>query len=233
MMFKNALPALVFFVTLSFATVGHSDDSGLIEKFSQSHQAGLRLGAWSNLGDLPPQFISYTNSSAILETKLSDANFYFEGFFGYRLNEQLMIELSLGISNRGSVTLTQLGTTNVGNVIIYPILLQSKFYLLSMTDLRFQPYVFAGGGMYYGRRSTQVSSTGYVFNNDSESETDFHYSFGGGFDWPLSRSLSMDLNIKYMPITFSKSFVAINDYRGVGITLGIKYLYSFKKEDKK
>ncbi|MGH8015312.1 MAG: hypothetical protein ACREBV_03890, partial [Candidatus Zixiibacteriota bacterium] len=95
--------------------------------------------------------------------------------------------------------------------------------------LRLQPYVFAGGGMYYGRRSTQVSSSGYIFTNSTESETDFHYSFGGGFDWPLSRSVSADLNIKYMPITFSKSFVAINDYRGIGITFGIKYLYSFKK----
>jgi len=230
---KKVLP--VVFLAFAFFLISNaiSQELGLVEKFSKSNQLGLRLGAWSNLGELPPTLLpNYGNSSADLETKFSDANFYFESFFGYRLNEQLMLELSLGISNRGSVTLSQFGSTEVGSVIIYPILVQMKLYLLSMTDLRFQPYVFGGGGMYYGRRSTQISSSGYIFTNSTESKTDFHYAFGGGFDWPLSKSFAMDLNIKYMPITFSKSFVAINDYRGIGITVGFKYLYSFKKGDK-
>lgn len=189
----------------------------------------MRLGAWANLGGLPPDTLFNPSTNSIMATELTNSNFYFEGFFGYRLNEQLMLELSLGISNRGSVTLSQDGSTEVGNVIIYPVLLQMKLYLLSMTDLRIQPYVFGGGGMYHGRRSTQVSSSGYVYQNSQESETDFHYSFGGGLDWPISKSVSADLNVKYMPIMFSKTFVAINDYKGIGITLGIKYLYSFNK----
>ena len=228
-MIRKTFPALFFLLVLSLPVTGQCDELGLVERFSKSHQFGLRLGAWSNLGDLPPGTLINPNNNAILQTDLSNTNFYFEGFFGYRINEQLMLELSLGISNRGSVTLSQNNSTNVGNVIIYPVLLQMKLYLLSMTDIRIQPYVFGGGGLYYGRRSTQVSSSGYVFLDDQESEADFHYSFGGGIDWPLSRSLAADLNIKYMPIMFSKRFVAINDYKGIGITLGIKYLYSFKK----
>ena len=228
-MTKNSSPVFLLLIILSLSATGQCDELGLVERFSKSHQLGARLGAWSNLGDLPPGILTNPNNNAILQTDLSNTNFYFEGFFGYRINEQLMLELSMGISNRGSVTLSQNNSTNVGNVIIYPVLLQMKLYLLSMTDIRIQPYVFGGGGLYYGRRSTQVSSSGYVYLDDRESETDFHYSFGGGIDWPLSRSLAADLNIKYMPIMFTKTFVAINDYKGIGITLGIKYLYSFKR----
>ncbi len=213
---------------LLFPIDGQCDEPGLIGNFSESHQLGLRLGGWANLGGLPPDTL-YPGNGAKLATRLSNANFYLEGLFGYRLNEQLMLELSLGISNRGSVTLTQNNSTNVGNVIIYPMLLQMKFYLLSMTDIRVQPYVFAGGGLYYGRRSTQVSSSGIIYLDDQESEADFHYSFGGGIDFPLGRSVAADLNVKYMPIMFSKTFVAINDYKGIGITIGIKYLYSFNR----
>ena len=229
MMIRKPFPIILILMFFTFPIIAQCDDLGLVAKFSKSHQLGVRLGAWSNLGELPPGLLTDPNNSATLETNLSDNNFYFEGFFGYRLNEQLMLELSAGISNRGSVTLSQNNSTNVGNVVIYPMLLQMKFYLLSMTDIRVQPYVFGGGGLYYGRRSTQVSSSGYVYLDDRESEADIHYSFGGGMDWPLSRSLSADLNIKYMPIMFNKTFVAINDYKGIGITLGIKYLYSFKR----
>jgi opacity protein-like surface antigen len=212
-----------------FPNTGQCDEPGLVETFTKNHQIGMRLGGWANLGGLPPDTIFNPINNSILKTKLGDGNFYLEGFFGYRINEQLMLELSLGISNRGSVTLSQNNSTNVGNVIIYPVLVQMKVYLLSMTDIRLQPYMFAGGGLYYGRRSTQVSSSGIVYTDDQESEADFHYSFGGGMDFPLGHDVAADLNIKYMPIMFSKTFVAINDYKGIGITLGIKYLYSFKK----
>lgn len=231
MMIKRLALFSTLILLLVSANNAQCDQPGLVEKFSKSHQLGMRLGAWTNLGALPPDTLFNPSTNSIMATKLTNANFYFEGFFGYRFNEQLMLELSLGISNRGSVTLSQNGSTEVGNVIIYPVLLQMKLYLLSMTDLRVQPYVFGGGGMYYGRRSTQVSSSGYIYLDSQESETDFHYSFGGGIDLPLSRSLSADLNVKYMPIMFSKTFVAINDYKGIGITLGIKYLYSFDKKE--
>lgn len=225
---KRAILSLLILIML-FPNTGQCDDLGLVENFSKNHQLGMRLGGWANLGGLPPDTLFNPINNSVLTTKLGDGNFYLEGFFGYRLNEQLMLELSLGISNRGSVTLTQNNSTNVGNVIIYPVLVQMKVYLLSMTDIRVQPYMFAGGGLYYGRRSTQVSSSGILYTEDQESEADFHYSFGGGMDFPLGQDVAADLNIKYMPIMFSKTFVAINDYKGIGITLGIKYLYSFKK----
>jgi outer membrane protein W len=205
---------------------------GLVERFSHSHQIGIRLGGWANLGGLPPETLYSSITTAVLETKISNANIYFEGFFGYRLNQQLMLELSMGISNRGSVTLTNYGSTNVGSVIIYPILLQMKLYPLSTTASRLQPYFFGGGGLYYGRRSTQISSSGYVGDLDYESETVFHYTFGGGIDLPLGKSIAADLNVKYMPVTFTKQFVALEDYKGLSITIGIKYLYAFKGDQK-
>src|SRR5574341_1879746 len=152
---RSVLLSVLLFI-FALVGVGQCDELDLVEKFSKSHQLGMRLGAWANLGGLPPDTLFNPSTNSIMATELTNSNFYFEGFFGYRLNEQLMLELSLGISNRGSVTLSQNGSTEVGNVIIYPVLLQMKLYLLSMTDLGLQPYVFGGGGMYHGRRSTQV-----------------------------------------------------------------------------
>jgi len=224
------LTVLFFFIIfLCIPLIAQGAEDDVASHFSKSHQVGMRFGAWTNLGDLPPALLINQSNTATLETNIGKSNIYFEGFFGYRFNQHMMLELSLGISNRGSVTLTEFGTTNVGNVIIYPILLQLKLYPLSSTGSRLQPYFFGGGGVYYGRRSTQISSSGFLTNLDQESETDFQYSLGGGIDLPLGRSFGLDLHVKYMPIYFSNSFVAINEYDGVSITVGVKYLYSFKK----
>ena len=79
--------------------------------------------------------------------------------------------------------------------------------------------------MYYGRRSTQISTTRFLVTRD-ESSTDFYYSVGGGIDVPLANSLGLELNAKYMPINFSKSLITIEKYDGLSITIGIKYLYN-------
>lgn len=232
MMIKKLLITALMLLLAGTAAAQDTEPT-LVENFSNCHQFGIRLGGWANLGGLPPETLYSPISTEILETKLSNANIYFEAFFGYRLNQQLMLELSMGISNRGSVTLTNGYSTNVGNVIIYPILLQMKLYPLSTTASRLQPYVFGGGGLYYGRRSTQISSSGFVSDLDYESKTVFHYTFGGGIDLPLANSFAFDFNVKYMPVTFTKQFVALEDYKGLSITIGFKYLQSFKKKDKR
>lgn len=76
--------------------------------------------------------------------------------------------------------------------------------------------------MYYGSRSTQISTTGFLVRLD-ESGTDFYYSIGGGIDVPLANSLGLELNAKYMPINFSNSLIAIEKYDGLSITIGLKY----------
>lgn len=209
---------------LSLASWGtaQADDYQL---FKQKHQAGIRLGVWANNGETP------TDSVGVFETSFKDANFYFEGYFAYRLFSQAMLEFSLGIVNRGSVTFREAGATNVGSVLVHPILLQLKLYPLASLKAKLQPYLLAGGGLYYGRRSVQftTSSDVYYYGLAEQSGTDFNYVLGGGIDWPIATTIGLEAGIKYMPIEFSKGLQTIRNYDAVAFTVGVKYLYSSKK----
>ena len=193
--------------------------------FNEKHQAGIRLGVWANNGESP------TDSVGISETNFKGACFYFEGYFAYRLAPTVMLELSFGIVNRGSVTFREAGATNVGNVLVHPILLQLKLYPLASLKAKLQPYLLAGGGLYYGRRSVQftTSSDVYYYGLAEQSGTDFNYVLGGGIDWPIATTIGLEAGVKYMPIEFSKGLQTIRDYDAVAFTVGVKYLYSSKK----
>jgi len=196
------------------------------------HQVGIRLGGWVNQGETHPEFLYDTNSTASLETSIKSGSFYLEGYYAYRLMPGTWLEFSAGIVNRGSVTINDLddGFTDIGNLTVYPFLLQLKFYPLAPFNARLQPYVTAGGGLYYGRRSVQITNNAfsyYGFNDDTE--TDFNYALGGGLDWLISNKIAIDLNVKYMPINFSNTLVTVRDYDAVTITVGVKYLYAGKK----
>jgi opacity protein-like surface antigen len=189
---------------------------------------GLRLGFWSNQGDKPPEGGSSGDFS--YRTHISNANFYFEGFAAYRLARPLMAELSIGIVNRGSVTLNEGNITDVGNLLVYPMLVHLKFYPLATLNARFQPYITAGGGLYYGRRNVQITTSYYYSGFAEESSTKFGYSLGGGVDWPLSQIIGLDLNVRYMPIKYSDPLVTVSDFSAFTVAVGVKYLYAGKKE---
>lgn len=222
MMFKRIVFLLFASIICTASGWSQTGETDLLDRFFKSHQLGARIGVWANMGDIPPRLLVDQSSNATQASKITNSNFYFEGYFAYRISPLIMMELSFGISNRGSVTLTKSGTTNVGNLIIYPMLVQAKFYPFSFFHSRFQPYITGGGGMYYGSRSTQISTTGFLVRLD-ESGTDFYYSIGGGIDVPLANSLGLELNAKYMPINFSNSLIAIEKYDGLSITIGLKY----------
>lgn len=199
------------------------------ETFKSKHQAGIRLGVWSNLGDTHPEGDTY-ESGFSFKTNINDASFYFEGYFDYRLSRYFMGGLSIGIVNRGSVTLALGSATDIGNILVYPMLLNLKFYPLASMNLKFQPYLTVGGGLYYGRRNVQLTTSYYYSEFEEESSTKFNYSLGGGFDWPIAHSIGLDLNIRYLPIEFSDDLVAVSDYSAFTIAVGIKYLYSSGKK---
>jgi outer membrane protein W len=195
--------------------------------FNRSHQVGIRLGVWANQGGSPPSKETVYN----FETNFHNANFYFEGYYAYRLYPQVMLEFSVGIVNRGSVTFIEGNGTNVGNVLVHPILLQLKFYPLSSLTLKVQPYLVGGGGLYYGHRSVQftTSSEVYYFGLDEQTGTNFNYTFGGGVDWPIAKTIGLEANVRYMSINFSKGLQTVQDYDALVFTVGVKYLYLSKK----
>lgn len=228
--FRQPVRHLILFCTLAGLTSwgtaqAQQADGDRQLLFNEKHQAGIRLGVWANNGESP------TDSVGISETNFKAACFYFEGYFAYRLAPPAMLELSFGIVNRGSVTFKEAGATNVGNVLVHPILLQLKLYPLASLAAKIQPYLLAGGGLYYGRRSLQftTSSEVYYFGLAEQSGTDFNYVLGGGIDWPIGATISLEAGVKYMPIEFPKGLQTIRDYDAVAYTVGVKYLYSSKK----
>ena len=199
------------------------------QTFGTKHQAGIRLGLWSNQGDTPPAGGSSGDFS--FRTSIADANFYFEAYGALRLFRQLMGELSFGIVNRGSVTLNELDLTDVGNLMVYPLLVRVKFYPLGGLDLKWQPYLSAGGGVFYGRRNVQFTTASYYYSGfEEESSTKLSYALGGGVDWPIAQTIALDLDVKYMPIKYSNNLVAVSDYSAFTVAVGVKYLlFSGKK----
>lgn len=222
---------------VSLALTGQSIAGEADEQTSpwfSSHQVGIRLGGWANQGGLPADSIDGDSPATFIETDFSNGSFYFEGFFGYRISSALMSEVSLGIVSRGDVIFVEAsGEASFGTLLIYPILVKLKLYPLSTLPAKFHPYVFAGGGLYYGRHDIQIAQGFDSFLRQrfgEASETTFNYVLGGGIDWPLASIVAMDLQVQYMPIDFSEELIGVRDYSTFTITVGVKYLFSFDEK---
>ncbi len=225
--------AVLFFVVigaLASAVPAQEPPENPVDRFVLQNQVGVRLGAWSNLGSSP--VADTTDGISTYSTDLKSSSFYLEAYFGYRLNPLLMMELAFGIVNRGDVTIDDgNGQLFYGNLLVYPIQLRAKLYPLASLHPKFQPYVMAGGGLYYGRNSIQfTTSSAFITNDVGASRTKFSYMLGGGVDWPLTKKVGLDLNLNYMPINFSKDLIFIRDYSSLTVTVGIKYLMPLRKK---
>ncbi len=200
--------------------------------FNQQNHLGIRLGAWSNSGGLPPAAYLNSDTTALIQTKIKDASFYFEGYYGHRFANYLVGELSLGIVNRGTVTIEEQNQTDIGNFMIYPILFQAKIYPFANMKSSFNPYFLAGGGFYYSRISVQFTTSYYQSYRNEKSEVDINYVIGGGLDYKLSKNIGIELNAKYFPINMSDPILTVKDHSAAIVTIGIKYLFKNKKKDK-
>lgn len=220
-----AIFAVLMIAGSSHATDERPDSS---HHFFYQHQAGVRLGVWANQGGSPPDsghVMSNGDRTGIFITNINDAAAYFEGFFGYRMSRYLVLQISGGTVNRGSVTISDSVRSDVGNLTIYPVLGQVKFYPFPNSQLKFHPYIAAGGGLYIGRRGVQFSNAWYNTNWEEETEVAFNYAVSAGADWPLTQKLGLEAQISYMPVTFSDKLLTIEDYEAIAVSIGIKYLY--------
>lgn len=226
---KYLLTIMVFAgLLLPGAAVAGDDEERPAEWLLSRYHFGARLGLWSNQGEAPPEI----GTDQIFETNFNDQNFYFEISGARRIIPMTMLEMSLGIVNRGSVTFREEGRDNVGNVLVYAVLLQARFYPLAGSAWGLQPYVTAGGGLYYGRRSVQFTTDYYYSGLDEETGSDFSYTLGGGIDYPLAPAISLELNMKYMNIGFDDGLMTINNYDALAISIGAKYLYAPSRKEK-
>jgi len=191
------------------------------EALRRNHQVGVRLGVWSNSGQLPKASDSVGSYWYIADVK--DASFYAEVYLGIRVMRQLMFELSAGMTNRGDVTVRNDLYDYYGNISLYPINVRLKLYPFAGTRSPYQPYLMGGGGLHIGKNNIQFSNDYYAAYNE-RSLTDLDFVFGGGLDWPLSTKVALDLQAAYLPMKFSKELFGAHDYSGVIITVGVKYL---------
>ncbi|MEK7775184.1 MAG: hypothetical protein AAB305_04800 [Candidatus Zixiibacteriota bacterium] len=196
--------------------------------YGSTHQIGIRIGGWANLGDNPPAI----GLSGNFESKINSGSAYGEAFLAWKLFHSGFAELDLGAVNRGSVTLVENGQQNIGYLQVTPLLLQCRYYPVMGQSAKIFPFLTAGGGVYFGRRSVQFTTDSYASTYDGfndESQTEFNYVLGGGIDFRLSRSIALELQSKYMPIHF-KQLALVENYTALTITIGVKYLYLPSKQ---
>ncbi|KAA3632032.1 MAG: hypothetical protein DWP97_11900 [Calditrichaeota bacterium] len=227
---------LLLIAVLSITSTPFADDEETelpVNISNNSYYAGFRLGTWISSGDTPPPLLYSADSSEQILTDISDANFYAEGYFGYRLTSKLYTEISFGMSNRGTVEVRNFdyNTYDLNNLIVYPILLQLKVYPFGTATSKIQPFIAGGGGIYYGRNTVQLTND-YFYTyriEQGESATDFNYTIAGGFDYLMSSTLSLELHARYAPIKFPDGLLTVEDYSATTITVGLKYRYNSKK----
>jgi len=221
---STLLTIILSMILMGLGSVLASEQAETGPLFLRQNQGGIRLGVWAGQGDQPP--VEGGDDDGSFTTNIKKNAFYFEAFYAYRLNRRFLLEIAGGTTNRGSVTITSGGDSDIGNLVFYPITVQMRFYPTTSPLLGVYPFVTAGGGIYIGRRTVQFTNSSYYYSNWGEqSDIDFNYTVGGGLDWPLASSVGLDLAVKYMPVDFSKSLLTVNDYQALTITVGIKYLY--------
>ncbi|UCE23702.1 MAG: hypothetical protein JSU74_10430, partial [Candidatus Zixiibacteriota bacterium] len=118
-MVRNLLVAFIMLSVFAGSTIAQDTDEETFSPYNSRHQIGGRLGTWVNAGEDPPELLVSIDEFSRLETNISSVNVYFEGYFGYNLFPQTFIEFSVGVVNRGSVTVQEGAFTDIGNLLIY------------------------------------------------------------------------------------------------------------------
>ncbi|MCM2272114.1 MAG: outer membrane beta-barrel protein [candidate division Zixibacteria bacterium] len=218
---------LSFALTILLVTSAVAQNAAKVEHsgFGWKHQAGLRLGVWGNLGNLPPA--SDTSGLSKYEADIKDASFYFETYFAYRFHPAIMAELSVGIVNRGDVTVEETSggytDTYYGNLTVYPVQLRAKIYPFAGTSGKLFPYLTGGVAVYHGRHDIQFSTDPFFISENAR--TSFSYTIGGGIDYAVANQVGLDLNVTFLPINFSQDLFFVKDYQALTFTVGVKYLF--------
>jgi len=219
---QTKITAGLILLLLCFTSVG-AQEKQPIDRLLQARysMAGLRLGFWGDMtNEKPSQDLS-------VEANLPSAGFYTEIYIDYRVAKPLFVELSAGVASRGEIVILDAGNKYIGNINLYPVLLQLKYSPLSGRSRSVCPFVEAGGGFVFGRQSIDIVMPGdyYEYNPDitGKTETDFIGAVGGGVDLALSEQLGLNIAAKYHPVKFVNSLAGIREYSGISISVGVSY----------
>jgi len=106
-------------------------------------------------------------------------------------------------------------TINIGS-----ILLDLKYSILS--DVMLMPYVSYGMGWFFGNQSPSNHS---LFNSAGDVELGIGINVGTGFDFKVTRRLSLAIEFRYHYVKFKHVVVFTDNYSGPKISVGMIYLF--------
>lgn len=188
---------------------------------------GIRLGAWSDQGG------GVVINDNDISADLPGTSFFSELFYDHRFTPAIMGEFSLGVGSRGEATIRRFDDEYIGNINLYPLLVQLKFTPLSGKMLSFHPYLTAGGGVVFGRYSPQIIRSLDPYYDQyfvEKTEADFLATVGGGIDLALAEQFGLNVSVKYYPIKFTDGLAGVKDYTGLSIAVGFAY-HVFKSKN--
>jgi opacity protein-like surface antigen len=138
--------------------------------------------------------------------------------FAYSLNPNVILTGSIGYIHWG-------GDNNLGGLDDFegngdfsmssvPVLVGARY--MFPTSSAFAPYVLGEIGLHFMSSSAEYSYLGYSYDA-SASSTEFALGLGGGFMYPVSASLTLDVNGRYWIISDAGNFTFM---AGIGYALG-------------
>lgn len=148
---------IVFLFLLLTATAAAGDDTDKNYDTNSKYYFGGRIGTWINNGGTIPE-TQVIDDNYQLKSSVSDVNVYLDMFFGTRLFHRSYLEFSIGTVNRGSVTIQDFYTNDIANLLVYNFMIQYKVYPNLFPNHKLEPYLAAGGGVHYARRSIQFTN---------------------------------------------------------------------------
>jgi len=135
--------------------------------------------------------------------------------FGGTVNGMYDLSKSFAVGVQTGYTSFAEKDNNGVTISVIPITAVGKYYFCGSN---FKPYVSTDLGWYSVKTKFDASNYGYNVSA-SNTETDFGFAPSVGFEYSLSKKLSLDANVKYTDIFTSGSSTT---YLGINVGLVIK-----------
>lgn len=168
-----------------------------------------------------------------IETSVRNNSAFFVLRYGYWLQENLSVNLSLGtmaveaVSRAGLAVGPPVWSPGVSQhvVAVFPLLLGLRYYIPRPTpDTPVRPYVAAGAGVYVGYEAR--NEVGLRILQESRTLTAMGGHLGGGIDIQAGRHVMFGANAGYHFVTdFTEPLGGRENYSGPEFGLGISWLF--------
>lgn len=188
---------------------------------------GIRLGVGHFSTDSPDnEYINYNITA--------DRNgFFSELFYNWQFMNELALDLSLGVINRGEFRWVVEEGNFFGSINVYPISIGIKARpFANMLSKHYQPYVAVGGSLCFGRAVIEggtVYDYRYYIDSPEKTRTDVGWWISTGFESFVSSTIMITSTFKYQGIKFSNTIGGYKDYTGYQIAFGVGYVFKPSK----